>query len=123
MGKRIIFIVRLQFVITNFNTSVNNFPYSSECLGKNIQLLTEKGINQYSCITYFERFTERMLPPRKCLHNTFDGKNGEYQYALLVCEIIHVVRYHCTYVKSNTLLRDNFLKTLGKMRTFNYNFF
>ena len=32
-GKRIIFTA----------ASVNNFHYSSECLGKNIQLLIEKG--------------------------------------------------------------------------------
>lgn len=49
-GKIIIFIATL----------VNNFYYSSECLGKNIQLLVEKCINPH--IIYFEIFKERELP-------------------------------------------------------------
>lgn len=52
-GKRIIFIATL----------VNNFNYSSECLGKNIKLLIEKCINPY--IIYFEIFKERELPTTK----------------------------------------------------------
>ena len=76
LNKNLVFIDSMQFMNSSLeklvkNLSDDDFKYLTEEFGsKNLELLIQKGAYTYDYMDSFKRFTEEILPDRKCFDNS-----------------------------------------------------
>ena len=126
LGKHLKFIDSFQFMSSSLDKLVSNLPKedlkytSEEFTGKELNLMSQKGVYPYDCMDCFEKFNQTELPTKEQFYSVLNDQhitNGEYSYARKVWETFNLKNmgeYHDLYVKSDVLLLADVFKSFRK---------
>ena len=127
LGKNLVFIDSFQFMGSGLASLARNLPKdrfkytSEEFKGRELELVTKKGIYPYDYMDSFDRFDEVALPPKDSFYSILADEHvseEEYQHAQNVWDAFDLKtmgQYHDLYLKTDVLLLadvfENFRKT------------
>ena len=126
LGKHLKFIDSFQFMNSSLDKLVNNLPkedlkYSSEeFTGKELCLMSQKGVYPSDYMDRFEKFNQTELPTKGQLYSILNDQhitNGEYNQARKAWETFNVKtmgEYHDLYLKSDVLLLADVFESFRK---------
>ncbi|XP_068737901.1 uncharacterized protein [Montipora capricornis] len=126
LGNHLTFIDSFQFMSSSLDKLVSNLPkealiYTSRKFkGKELDLMSKKGVYPYDFMDSFDKFNEK-LPPKEEFYsilNDEDITDDQYKHAQNVWDVFsleNMGEYHNLYLKSDILLLadvfENFRKT------------
>ena len=120
--------------LSSLVSNISSFPMLSRQvmteadLGKDISLLTKKGIYPYDYMDSFERFKETRLPPQKRFYNKLGRchiTGEEYERAKQVWkefEIKNMGEYHDLYLITVVLLLADVFEKFGEVCYYKYSY-
>ena len=127
LGNHLTFINSFQFMSSSLDKLVSNLPKealkyaSEEFTGKELSLMSQKGVYPYDFMDSFEKFDQTEPPTKDQFYsvlNDQDIMNDEYNHARKVWKTFNIKtmgEYHDLYLKSDVLLLadvfENFRKT------------
>ena len=113
LGKHLKFIYSLQFMSSSLDKLVSNLPKedlkytSEEFTGKELSLMSQKGVYSYDYMGCFKNFNQTELPTKEQFYSVLNDQhitNGEYGHARKVWETFNIKtvgEYHDLYLKSD----------------------
>ena len=127
LGNHLTFINSFQFMSSSLDKLVSNLPKealkytSEEFTGKELSLMSQKGVYPYYFMDSFEKFDQTELPTKEQFYSILNNQhimNNEYNHARKVWKTFNIKtmgEYHDLYLKSDVLLLadvfENFRKT------------
>ena len=127
LGNHLTFIDSFQFMSSSLDKLVSNLPKESfkytseEFTGKELSLMSQKGVYPYDHMDSFEKFDQTELPTKNQFYSILNDQhitNDEYNHAKEVWKVFNIKtmgEYHDLYLKSDVLLLadvfENFRKT------------
>ena len=127
LGNHLTFIDSFQFMSSSLDKLVSNLPKeafkytSEEFTGKDLSLMSQKGVYPYDHMDSFEKFDQTELPTKDQFYSILNDQhitNDEYDHARKVWKTFNIKtmgEYHDLYLKSDVLLLadvfENFRKT------------
>ena len=126
LGSHVTFIDSFQFMSSSLDKLVSNLPkeafkYTSEKFtGKELSLMSQKGVYPYDFMDTFEKFDQTELPTKEQFYHILNDQhitNDEYNHAKKVWKTFNIKRmgeYHDLYLKSDVLLLANVFENFRK---------
>ena len=127
LGNHLTFINSFHFMSSSLDKLVSNLPKdtfkytSEEFTGKQLSLMSQKGVYPYDFMKGFEKFNQMELPTKDQFYSILNNQyimNNEYNHAKEVWKVFDITtmgEYHDLYLKSDALLLadvfENFRKT------------
>ena len=127
LGNHLTFINRFQFMSSSLDKLISNLPKeafkytSKEFTGKELSLMSQKGVYPYDFMKGFEKFDQMELLTKDQFYSILNNQhimNDEYNHAKEVWKVFDIMTmgaYHDLYLKSDALLLadvfENFRKT------------
>ena len=127
LGNHLTFINSFQFMSSSLGKLVSNLPKeafkytSEEFTGKELSLMSQKGVYPYDFMNGFEKFDQMELLTKDQFYRVLNNQhimNNEYNHAKKVWKVFNIKtmgEYHDLYLKSDMLLLadvfENFRKT------------
>ena len=116
LGNHLTFINSFQFMSSSLDKLVSNLPnealryMSEEFTGKELSLMSQKGVYSYDFMDSFEKFDQTELPTKDQFYSVLNGQDitkDEYNHARQVLKTFNIKtmgEYHDLYLKSDVLL-------------------
>ena len=126
LGNHLTFIDSFQFMSSSLDKLVSNLPKealkytSEEFTGKELSLMSQKGVYPYDHMDSFEKFDQTELPTKDQFYsilNDQDITNDEYNHAKKVWKTFNIKtmgEYHDLYFKSDMFLLADLFKSFRK---------
>ena len=126
LGNHLTFIDSFEFMSSSQDKLVSNLPKealkytSEEFTGKELSLMSKKGVYPYDHMDSFEEFDQTELPTKDQFYsilNDQDIMNDEYNHAKKVWKIFNIKtmgKYHDLYLKSDVLLLADVFESFRK---------
>ena len=127
LGNHLTFIDSFQFMSSSLDKLVSNLPKealkytSEEFTGKELSLVSQKGVYPYDFMDSFEKFDQTEVPTKDQFYSILNDQhitNHEYNHAKEVWKVFNIKtmgEYHDLYLKSDVLLlvdvSESFRKT------------
>ena len=127
LGNHLTFIDSFQFMSSSLDELISNLPKESfkytseEFTGKELSLMSQKGVYPYDHMDSFEKFDQTELPTKNQFYSILNDQhitNDECNHAKEVWKVFNIKtvgEYHDLYLKSDVLLLadvfENFRKT------------
>ena len=127
LGNHLTFINSFQFMSSSLDKLVSNLPKeafkytSEEFTGKELSLMSQKGVYPYDFMNGFEKFDQMELLTKDQFYSVLNNQhimNNEYNHAKKVWKVFNIKtmgEYHDLYLKSDVILLadvfENFRKT------------
>ena len=119
LGKHLKFVDSFQFMSLRLDKLVSNLPKedlkytSEEFTGKELSLMSQKGMYPYDYMDCFEKFNQTELPTKEQFYSILNDQhvtNGEYDHARKVWETLTLRQWvnTMTYTLRVLLLADVF---------------
>ena len=126
LGRHLVFIDSFQFMSSSLSNLVNNLPaeafkHTGQVFqGKQLSLMTKKGVYPYDYMNSFEKFEDNRLPKKEDFFSIMNNEHitdEEYQHAQNVWNefgLLSMGEYHDLYLKSDILLLTDVFENFRK---------
>ena len=126
LGNHLTFIDSFQFMSSSLDKLVSNLPKeafkytSEEFTGKELSLMSQKGVCPYDYIDSFKKFDQTELPTKDQFYSVLNDQlitNDEYDHARKVWKTFNIKtmgEYHDLYLKSDVLLLADVFESFRK---------
>ena len=126
LGKHLKFIDSFQFMSSSLDKLVSNLSKedlkytSEEFTGKELSLMSQKGVYSYDYMDCFEKFNQMELRTKEQFYSILNDQhiaNEEYDHARKVWETFSIKtmgEYHDLYLKTDVLLLADVLESFRK---------
>ena len=126
LGNHLTIIDSFQFMSSSLDKLVSNLPKeafkytSEEFIGKELSLMSQKGVYPYDFMDNFEKFDQTELPTKEQFYSILNDQhitNDEYNHAKKVWKVFNIKtmgEYHDLYLKSDVLLLADVFKSFRK---------
>ena len=126
LGNHLTFIDSFQFISSSLDKLVSNLPKeafkytSEEFTGKELSLISQKGVYPYDHMDSFEKFDQMELPTKDQFYSILNDQhitNDEYNHVKKVWKTFNIKtmgEYHDLYLKSDVLLLADVFESFRK---------
>ena len=126
LGNHLTFIDSFQFMSSSLDKLVSNLPKeafkytSEEFTGKELSLMSQKGVYPYDHIDSFKKFDQTELPTKEQFYSILNDQhitNDENNNAKKVWKVFNIKtmgEYHDLYLKNDVLLLTDVFKSFRK---------
>ena len=127
LGNHLNFIDSFQFMSSSLDKLVSNLPKeafkytSEEFTGKELRLMSQKGVYPYDFMDSFKKFDQTELPTKEKFYSILNDQhitNDEYNHVKKVWKVFNIKtmgEYHHLYLESDVLVTVSQVRVLVGM--------